>query len=195
MRNKVHWVRQTALLAMLCAASVSAGDPQPPQFHMMPIRRLAPREFHQLPQPIVRALEARGCSIPQLWTYDDPHFKSEFRKPRNVIRGSFRQRGQVDWAVLCSCEDSSSIVIFWDQRASGATELDRSRDEGWTQDVDGQGNLGYSRFIAKASPERILRDNPGVKTMHDGIEEGFAEKGSTIYYYGGGRWTELGGAD
>ena len=199
MRNKVHWVSLLVLLAMLDAVSVSAGEPPQPQFHMMPIRRLAPREFHQLPRPIVGALEARGCTIPQTWAYDDPHSISEMRKPHNVIRGSFRQQGQMDWAVLCSCKDSSSILIFWGQNASNPAELERSRDEDWTQDVDGRGNLGYSRLITKASQKRILSLNPDVKSrhtrLHDGVEDAFVEKGSIIYYDSGGRWTALDGAD
>jgi len=166
---------------------------------MMPIRRLAPSRFGQLPTSIIRALEARGCTVPQTWAYDDSASMDVVRKPHNVVRGSFLKNGQKDWAVLCSCRDSSSILVFWGGRAEHPAELARSRDDGCTQDVDGRGSLGYSRFLGVANPKRILSHNPGLKLnqgpLHDAIEDAFMEKGSVLYYFQGGHWKELEGAD
>ena len=171
-----------------------------PQFHSTPIRQLAAREFERLPRPIVRALEANGCTIPQTWLFDERGNRL-YKTPHNVVSGSFRRAGQIDWAVLCSHHDSSAIVIFWGGSESDTTVLQRSPDEGWTQDVDGRGNLGYSRLLGVASPKRILNHNPDVgpqtrsPALHDGIEDYFVEKGSTIYYIDKGRALELEGSD
>jgi hypothetical protein len=176
------------------AGSSLRADPIP--FHMMPIRRLPPREFRELPRAVVQALESRGCTIPQTWLYDEPSDLHNYR--HNVVGGSFRTKGRMDWAVLCSCRDSSSILVFWGGKAANPAEFGRARDEDWTQDVDGKGNLGYSRFIEVAHPDRILAPNPGFGAkaqMHDGLEESFLEKGSSIHYYQGGTWLMLDGSD
>jgi hypothetical protein len=89
-------------------------------------------------------------------------------------------------------------MIFWSGSASDTTCLARSCDQDWTQDIDGRGDLGYSRLLLVASPKRILQDNPApdvASAMHDGIEDTFAEKGSRIYYLKKGLWLDLQGAD
>ena len=104
----------------------------------------------------------------------------------------------MDWVVLCSCRDSSSVLVFWGGKAANPAEFGRARDEDCTQDVDGKGNLGYSRLLEVAHPDRILGHNPdfGAKAhLHDGIEDYFLEKGSSIYYYRDGSWLELEGSD
>jgi hypothetical protein len=185
------------MLTSICLAVAFLGSAlSQTEYHMMPIHRLTPKKYHQfLPKAIVRALEVRGCKIPQPWFYADTLAKDYYRVPQNVIRGSFQRQGQVDWAVLCSCRDTSSILIFWGGRTAQPGELQRTPDENWTQNVDGRGSMGYSRFLAVAHPSHILDHNPDFKARHDGIEDAFAEKASVIYYFQGGRWIELGGAD
>ncbi|MGE5188865.1 MAG: hypothetical protein ACM3NF_02285, partial [Gemmatimonadota bacterium] len=174
------------LLMAMCAGDARGGSV--PEFHLMPIRRLSPREFPELPRGVVRALESRGCEIPQTWLYDEPGNRL-YKKPHNVIRGSFRGPGETDWAVLCSHHDSSTILIFWGGDASAPMTIACESDEGATQDVDGKGNLGYSRLLAVASPSKILRYNPNLKAragdpgLHDGVEDYFVEMASVIYYF------------
>ena len=68
------------------------------------IVRLPPAAFPGLPAGIVRALQRRGCTIPQ----------EAFSKERNnVIRGAFVKAGQADWAVLSSVKGISTILVFW----------------------------------------------------------------------------------
>ena len=162
------------------------------EFHKLPIHRLSPRVFPKLPRGIVHALESSGYTIPQLWVTKGGDLDGI---PHNVIQGSFRKRGHLDWAVLCSRNDSSAIVIFWRGNASDTTMLAHSSDDDWTQSIDEQRNLGYSRLLMVASPNRILRDNPGRKPLHDGIEDYFEGKASSIYYFEQGQLLELEGAD
>jgi hypothetical protein len=67
------------------------------------IRRFKPSEFKSLPEAVVKELEQMGCTIPQSDVETEPH---------NVIRGEFARKGQVDWAVLCSKEGKSSVLVF-----------------------------------------------------------------------------------
>lgn len=68
------------------------------------IVRLDPIAFNELPREIVNELKAMKCAVPQ--TY-------ERSKPHNVINGSFAERTQMDWAVLCSRKGVSLIKVFW----------------------------------------------------------------------------------
>ena len=69
------------------------------------MRRLSPDDFPRLPSEIRRDLIDRGCSIPQV--SDDP-------QPHNVVSGRFQERDRLDWAVLCSTDRTSRILIYPD---------------------------------------------------------------------------------
>jgi hypothetical protein len=98
------------------------------------IVRLQPTAFPELPGNVVRALQGRGCTIPQ---------EAYTKKRHNVIRGEFAKPGQIDWAVLCSVKGVSTILVFWNgsekNPAAGTTvrfsDLGRSNPEviqtGW----------------------------------------------------------------
>src|SRR5687767_12182299 len=79
------------------------------------IVRLAPSSFGGLPKGVAKELTRRGCTIPQATTYN--------KKPHNVVSGSFRVRGQKDWAVLCSRNETSSILIFWAGSANAVSRI------------------------------------------------------------------------
>ena len=66
-------------------------------------RRLPPAAFPGLPDDLVVGLQKEGCTIPQVVHASEAH---------NIIRGEFLKPGQTDWAVLCSKERTSSILIF-----------------------------------------------------------------------------------
>src|SRR4051794_8216307 len=89
------------VLVLICSHAAS-GLCQEIKFHKPPIRRLSPRSFPQLPHRIVRSLEAGKYTIPQIWM--DPQ-APDYHRPLNVIKGSFRRKGQIDWAVLASRND------------------------------------------------------------------------------------------
>jgi hypothetical protein len=142
------------------------------------IVRLEPREFPELPMPIRRELESRFCTVPQ--TY--------LNVPRqNVISGHFRDSVAVDWAVLCSREGRSTILVFWSGSVTDVAAIQDKEDAGGLQGI-GDGKVGFSRFIGTAPPTAMLQnrtlygasDFPPI--LHDGIEEAFAEKGSVVHY-------------
>ena len=153
-------------------------------------RRLAPSVFGKLPRPVRTDLERRGCTIPQVW-YDT--------LLGNVISGHFRTRTATDWAVLCSINRVSTILVYWKGRADSVAELGSAPDQGYLQSV-GDGKIGYSRAIAvvDSSVIRGAYEDGGAERPpldHAGIEDAFVEKASVVWYWYQGKWLRLSGAD
>lgn len=154
--------------------------------------RLSPTAFSQLPKNIVAYLEASRCSVPQALGNAAPH---------NVIRGQFARSGQFDWAVLCSRKRVSAILVFWNGSTKSVAEIARSDDKGFLQTIDEDGKIGFSRAITVAGKNYILEHNRargGIKppkARHQGINDAFAEKASSVHYFYRKRWVALQGAD
>ncbi len=155
------------------------------------IVRLDPRVFSELPDSIVRELKAQGCTIPQTDVYDKPH---------NVIQGSFAEKNQRDWAVLCSRNGVSAIKVFWGGEAQCKSEISVSEDRQWLQGT-GNDTIDYSRLIGPVNRDVILNHHKeyGGPTpppiSHQGIDNYFAGKASVTYYCYEGEWITLTGAD
>jgi hypothetical protein len=155
------------------------------------IVRLEPMMFNELPSEIVKELKALKCTVPQ--TYENS-------KPHNVISGSFAEKNQTDWAVLCSRNGVSSIKIFWGGAARCPSEISESQDKNWLQGI-GNDKIGYSRAIEPASKKAILEYHKeyGGPTpppiSHQGIDDYFVGKASVVHYCSDGKWIALTGAD
>ncbi|HWZ24189.1 MAG TPA: hypothetical protein VN037_02835 [Verrucomicrobiae bacterium] len=85
------------------------------------VTRLPPSAFPQVPTEIRRELKRRGCTIPQV---------SSGKKPQNVIKGEFIGKGRADWAVLCSLNGVSRILIFTDASEREPLEIASQADAG-----------------------------------------------------------------
>ena len=153
--------------------------------------RLALSRFPQLPPSVTKELNRRGCTVPQVWGAT---------KPGNVIRGSFLHAGQIDWAILCSVNRISSILIFGNSSSDQVLEIGREADFNKLQGVGGD-KIGYSRAISPVGRGFIMQHYQlygGVKPPpidHLGIEDAFVEKASIVHYFYRGKWMELTGAD
>jgi hypothetical protein len=118
-----------------------------------------------------------------------------------VIRGQFARSGQFDWAVLCSRNRVSAILVFWNGSTKSVAEIARSDDKGFLQTIDGDGKIGFSRAIDIVGEKYILehyRAYGGVKppkARHQGINDAFVEKASTVHFFYRKRWLKLQGAD
>lgn len=153
---------------------------------------LKPDVFSLLPKNLVLYLNARRCTIPQSFEDSTSH---------NVIRGQFAQVGQFDWAVLCSRNGVSSILVFWKGSTRSVAEIARSDDKSFLQTINGAGKIGFSRAIGVVDKNYILehyrqyggRKPPQVE--HQGINDAFIEKASSVRYFYRRRWLELQGAD
>jgi hypothetical protein len=163
--------------------------------------RLAPSAFPQLPTAIRRDLETRECRIPQSFLKKSPH---------NVLSGSFIGAKTRDWAVLCSVQGVSRILVYSDPRESRLVrpvdslrmEPDRTYLQGGVQEGR-PGKIGYSRMLGVARPVAIRHyavafGNPAKlpkQIDHSGIEDSFLEKASEILFFHRGAWLTLQGMD
>ena len=156
------------------------------------IVRLSPRRFPELPKGVVRKLRSMGCTIPQA---------KEISARHNVIKGHFKRPKQTDWAVLCSRRGVSAIIVFWGGSANSISRIARARDAGFLQTIDGNGTIGFSRSLSAVDRSYILdhyRNYHGPKPPpidHQGIDDAFLGKASTIHYHFRRQWRELQGAD
>ena len=143
------------------------------------IVRLQPTAFPELPANVVRELKNRGCTIPQTAYTKEPH---------NVIKGGFAKSGQTDWAVLCSVQGSTHLVVFWNGSAANSTELVKNphRIFDWfVRPVDRKFIMDHYRAYGGPMPPPI---------DHQGIESG-GETASAVLYLYRGKWLKLQGAD
>lgn len=182
------------IISTLLVASVSGAELDKWEKGDQETIRLSPTAFPDLPLDIAEDLEARKCLIPQIWSYEQPH---------NVIRGHFKNSTQIDWAVLCSISRKSTILVYW----GGSTDLvvevpswGSPDDKSWLQGT-GQDSVGFSRSINTVDAEYIQDharwyggELPGY-IDHEGINEGFDGKASTVHYRFEGEWLSLQGAD
>ncbi|HMD32122.1 MAG TPA: hypothetical protein VKG84_09435 [Candidatus Acidoferrales bacterium] len=152
------------------------------------VSRLEPSAFKDLPAEVREELERRKCLVPQ--TY-------EARQPENVISGKFRDGDDRDWAVLCSREGTSSVLVFWNGSVKVVAEFSNLKDANEMQKTS-RGIYGFSRRISVAPPREIHKRKQNRQLgpyEHDGINDGFVGKGSVIHYFRQGQWEDLEGAD
>jgi hypothetical protein len=154
--------------------------------------RLSPSVFPTLPPSVRTDLDRRGCAIPQWYGDTVPH---------NIIQGHFRESNSIDWAVLCSVDRVSTVLVYWAGRADSVAELARGADKGYLQGIGG-GRTGFSRVIAPVDGGLIRKHyewygGPDLPPTidHDGINDAFAEKASSVWYWYEGKWLRLQGAD
>jgi hypothetical protein len=142
--------------------------------------RLPPTAFPELPKNLAAELKRRGCTIPQPYT----------DRKANVIRGEFAKPGQTDWAVLCSTQGFTRLLVFWNGSATNSVELaeypdDPGRIDLFIRSVDGKFMMDHYRRYGGPKPPPI---------DHQGIESG-GETASVVLYYQRGKWLTLTGAD
>jgi hypothetical protein len=154
-------------------------------------KRIDPAVFPGIPRWLTAQLTRRHCSIPQSFSENRPH---------NIIRGFFNDGRVTDWAVLCSRQRVSTLLVFWDEQVQTVAELSSDPDAKFLQVVP-RGEIGFSRVIAVATPGTIrsyARGFPGgvlPPLSHSGINDMFVGKGSMVWYWRLGKWLQLVGAD
>lgn len=150
------------------------------------VTRLSPDSFHELPKFISADLKERGCTIPQTYISTTPH---------NVVSLDLEGNNQTSWVVLCSQNEKSVVLVYWDgNSAPAATPFKSGPDRNYVQSI-GNGRFGYSRYLSVVHPAEIQKRHPEFHATHDGLEVSFLEKASTIYYRENGKWLTLAGSD
>jgi len=182
---------------ILCASPASIGIGQDVLDWVQAekdIVRLSPSSLETLPSAVRTELERRGCTIPQASS------AGRLSGPQNVISGHFHSTEQTDFAVLCSRNGLSSILVFAAGDTDPVAELAPAPDRNYLQVVL-PGQVKFSRELRVASAETIERSqqNYGGEAAftltHDGIEDIFEEKASTHWYWHESEWHQLRGAD
>jgi hypothetical protein len=151
------------------------------------IRRLPVAAFPELPGAVRVVLEQRHCTVPQ--TY-------EARRPENVIHGEFLEKGSRDWAVLCSHDGTSAILVFRSNALALPIELESDKDIDRLESRL-NGTLGFAWGLDIAKPVNMQRISGGKAAMfdHDGIQVSIVEKSSRIHYFRDGSWVEFDGME
>jgi hypothetical protein len=150
--------------------------------------------FPALPNAIREVLRNRGCLIPQQTISGDGGHV------HNVVQGEFFETGKASWAVLCSVNESSSILVFRDAADRDPEVLAKSEDKGQLQGA-GNERIAYSRQIQPADRKFMMehyRAYGGTKPPpidHQGIDDAFVGKASVTYYWYRGEWLKLSGSD
>ena len=151
-------------------------------------RRLSPDAFEELPALVRAEAKKRGCTVPQT---DYHSHDQESAKPHNVTRGRFRGP-EVDWALLCSRDRVSAILVCRASAPLRCEELAPLPDRDHLQRVDGDGRIGFSRGLGTI-PRGSTRDE--VTLRRDGIQDAFVGKGSVVWQFEDGHWREIPWAD
>jgi hypothetical protein len=151
------------------------------------VKRLSPRDFKVLPSKAIKELEALGCSVPQSAASD------EDSTPHNVISGSFAQKGQTDWAVLCSTNGASSIVVLWGGPAKCEFRLPSGSDKAFLGSGNSIYGLSYLRRIESVTSKKHislrLKMDRKVKLPlidHAAISDEYNDE--LIHYCSRGKW-------
>ncbi|MFL6386235.1 MAG: hypothetical protein ACJ71U_01995 [Terriglobales bacterium] len=145
------------------------------------IVRLQPSTFPDLPAQLRAALEQRGCTVPQ-------PYNAGMQK-KNVISGPFTSASQNDWAVLCSHEKRSAILVFRGGHSNQVDSLAEEPDSQYLQVLAGPKKIGYSRLLAVAPAKVVHQHFPHAN--HSGIQDVFIEKASVVWYRSVGKWVKV----
>lgn len=190
MISVLRFLAWSFLFLSLFAATLEAQDPW--EQADLRTRRLFPSAFRQLPPPIRADLEHRRCTIPQLWDVSDPG---------NVVHGHFRTARGTDWAVLCSVNRASTLLVYWDGQVDSVDQLAPAPDKSYLQGV-AEGRVGFSRAISPVDASFVREHyrrygdaQPPPVIDHDGISDAFVEKASIVWYWYQGKWLNLPAAD
>ena len=147
------------------------------------IRLLPVSSFPRLPQSVAQQLDRMGCMIPQ--TY-------EARGPENIIHGSFEKKESDDWAALCSVNGLTTLYVFFQSNFANPILLRHQADSEWLGTEWSQ-DYGSAWGIA-LRPARLMQRLSGAdygSADHDGIDDAFVEKSTTVHYFQKNQWTTL----
>ncbi len=162
------------------------------------VRRVPLDKFPALPKSVRTTLEARHCQVP-----------TPSGAPDNVIKGAFTKADVVEWAVLCSVNDTSQILVLNATTGVVADSTKKSADLVWIQS-DGGAKWIFSQVITLVTMD-VLNNTPVYEDSeivlnnfkatfpkpidHDGIGHWYLDKAGDTLYCANGKWYSVGSAD
>ena len=182
----MKFILQSILLFAVLTFQVVAQEPEiKNMFSRVSIVRLKPSEFKSLeylpkmPKHIASYLEQQNCTIPQSYSIKNHH---------NAFQGEFVKKGQSDWAVLCSRNNTSSILLFWKGSIKNVSQFASYPDESFMKAVDPFGKVGFFRVIGKDTKKKLSKTDEILfgdilpKFDNWGIDEQLPDGKYVIYY-------------
>jgi hypothetical protein len=121
-----------------------------------------------LPTDVQAKVQRLGCQIPE---------------DQSIARGHFERADATNWAVLCSKEGTTVLVVFADGGPLGSTAIHRT--------FNGDGQRLTVRHVSAVDRRFILKHCSSARQKvaiidHQGILDGFNR--SVVHYYFQGRW-------
>ena len=95
----------------------------------------------------------------------------------------------------------SAILVFRGGTTAAVSELASRPDSDFLQAVAAGGVVGFTRAVGIADPKYIQEHHQRYggptppRLDHDGINDIFVGKASVVWYWSGGAWLQLQGAD
>jgi len=157
------------------------------------IVRLKPDAFPNLPEPVRTELTRGDCSIPQPHNEAKADAEPARAEKKNVVSGHFTSAATTDWAVLCSHEKRSSILIFPGSQSAQVERIGEQPDSHYLQAVSEGKKIGYSRVLSVATVKQVRKHF--AHADHDGILDSFTGKASLLWYRSGGKWMKVPAGD
>lgn len=154
------------------------------EFARSQVIRIKPSDFSlsphcpKMPRQVISYLETKNCTIPQSYRVKNNH---------NAFEGEFFRKGQFDWAVLCSRNEISSILLFPNGSTDEVQEIAQMPDIDFVQPIDGKGTLGFIRLISKPNAQLLSQryNNPSEPIVfeHNGLDTVTVQKKILVYYF------------
>ncbi len=152
----------TKLLLLITAFLISFSGPalaedweNKLENHLSKVKYLEPKDFPELPRNIVLELTTRGCTIPQSYLGPYPEAQKYLGTPNNVIKGDFSGENSDEWAVICSINEVSSILVFLKGTTEEIAFFELGKDKDLI-DVETDGTVLFIRHIKTTTREDIL---------------------------------------
>lgn len=174
------------IAALLFVVQATFAETKPPV-------AVSPSGFSSMPMAVRDQLYNMGCLIPQ----DFEAVKA--KKFVNIIRGRFITKIRTDYAVLCSVEQRSRILVLHSKTGDVLSEVAIAPDSEYLQSLT-EGAAVFSRRITRVPPATLLRSVRremalGIDPWRDGVNDAFIGKSSTVRVFSAEGWRELAGAD
>lgn len=157
------------------------------------IKFLKPDSVKEFPDKIKKALEASNCMIPTV---------PGAQGPTGWAKGTFADKEQTDWAVLCSDKfGKSRVEIIWGGKKSPCPNSFGSSSNKTFLQVQDKNTIMFSRMVGSIGPRKVISYMKKVnhplsqKFSQDGIVDSFIGKASTVHFCTAGKWQKIPGAD
>ncbi|MCM2315551.1 MAG: hypothetical protein NDJ92_10415 [Thermoanaerobaculia bacterium] len=166
------------LLHMLLVGSPGTPDPSS-SLSLSPVTMLTESAFSTLPGPVRDTLRKRECKIPQPW----PRIA-----PENVISGHFITLRRLDYAVLCSRNGVSGVLVINGTNGQVIASLMPVADLFYMQGQGGE-SMEFSRRIEQLTPPDsgfclgLDFECPCDGSVLDAILDSFEGKASETHCY------------